>query len=152
LKYGYDTVVTLATGTAQQRDMLQEALNRWWTPIMHFHGPPDKVSQHTEKLMKWKIKLATNDEMRQQFLDMYVPKIWELGLTVPDPNLRKNEATGQWEFTEPDWKEFFAVISGDGPCNAERLAVRRWAEEKGRWVRQALLARHPEAEYVTPLA
>jgi ring-1,2-phenylacetyl-CoA epoxidase subunit PaaA len=150
LRYGYDTVVALATGTQKQRDMLQEALDRWWKPIMHFHGPPDKVSVHTEKLMKWKVKLATNDEMRQQFLDMYVPKIWELGLTIPDPEIRKNPDRGQWEYTEPDWDEFFQVIKGNGPCNAERLAVRRFAEEKGRWVRNALL--QPETEYVRPLA
>ncbi|MCE7934065.1 MAG: 1,2-phenylacetyl-CoA epoxidase subunit A [Chlorobi bacterium CHB2] len=150
LKYGYDNVVTLATGTPTQRAMLQEALNRWWRPIMHFHGPPDKVSQHTEKLVRWKVKMATNDEMRQEFLETYVPKIWDLGLTVPDPNLRKNEETGQWEFSDPDWDEFKRVINGDGPCNAERLAVRRMAEEQGRWVRQAL--RKPNHAYVAPLA
>lgn len=150
LRYGYDTCVTLATGTPEQRQMLQEALNRWWTPIMHFHGPPDNVSVHTETLMKWKVKMATNDEMRQQFLDMYVPKIWELGLTLPDPNLRKNEETGKWEFTEPDWEEFKRVINGDGPCNKERLAVRRHAEEKGEWVRKALLT--GQEKYVVPLA
>jgi ring-1,2-phenylacetyl-CoA epoxidase subunit PaaA len=150
LRYGYDNVVTLATGTETQRQSLQEALNRWWAPIMHFHGPPDKASVHSEKLMKWKVKLASNDEMRQQFLDMYVPKIWELGLTVPDPNLRKNETTGKWEYTEPDWDEFMRVINGDGPCNAERLAVRKWAEEKGEWVRKALLTN--TQQYVRPLA
>lgn len=150
LRYGYDTVVHLATGTATQRQMLQEALTRWWVPIMHFHGPPDKVSVHTEKLMKWQVKMATNDAMRQQFLDMYVPKIWELGLTLPDPLLRKNDSTGQWEYTEPDWDEFMRVINGDGPCNKERLAVRRVAEERGRWVRQAMLNR--SEQYVTPLA
>jgi ring-1,2-phenylacetyl-CoA epoxidase subunit PaaA len=150
LKYGYDNVVTLATGTPRQREMVQDALNRWWTPIMHFHGPPDKISVHTEKLVRWKVKMATNDEMRQQFLDQYVPKIWELGLTVPDPALRKNSETGVWEYTEPDWEEFKRVINGDGPCNAERLAVRRTAEENGRWVRAAL--NRATAKYVTPLA
>lgn len=150
LKYGYDTCVHLATGTEQQRQMLQEALHRWWTPIMHFHGPPDKISAHTEILMKWQVKMATNDAMRQQFLDMYVPKIWELGLTLPDPNLRKDEETGRWLYTEPDWDEFMRVINGDGPLNKERIAVRQWAEEKGRWVRKALL--NQQEEYVTPLA
>lgn len=150
LKYGHDNVVTLATGTPTQRKMVQEALNRWWTPIMHFHGPPDNVSVHTEKLVRWKVKMATNDEMRQEFLDQYVPKIWELGLTVPDPNLHKNPETGVWEFTEPDWDEFFRVIRGDGPCNKERLAVRRMAEEKGRWVRNALA--NPSATHTVPLA
>ncbi|HVZ41722.1 MAG TPA: 1,2-phenylacetyl-CoA epoxidase subunit PaaA [Candidatus Kapabacteria bacterium] len=150
LKYGYDNVVTLATGTGTQRAMVQEALNRWWPPIMHFHGPPDTVSVHTEKLVRWKVKMATNDEMRQEFLDGYVPKIWDLGLTVPDPNLHKNPETGLWEFTEPDWEEFKRVINGDGPCNKERLAVRRMAEEEGRWVREAL--KRPSQKYVAPLA
>lgn len=150
LKYGYDNVVTLATGTPAQRQMLQEALNRWWKPIMHFHGPPDKVSVHTEKLVRWKVKMASNDEMRQEFLDAYVPKIWELGLTVPDPSLRKNEETGKWEFSDPDWDEFKRVINGDGPCNRERLAVRRMAEEQGQWVRRALA--RPSARYVAPFS
>lgn len=150
LKYGHDNVVTLATGTPIQRKMVQEALNRWWPPIMHFFGPSDKISNHTEILMRWKVKMATNDDMRQQFLNMYVPKIWDLGLTVPDPKLKKNEETGKWEYTEPDWEEFKRVINGDGPCNAERLAVRRMAEERGRWVRNALL--NKSEQYVTPLA
>ena len=150
LKYGHDTVVHLATGTPTQRQMVQEALERWWQPIMHFFGPPDKQSVHTAHLVRWKVKLATNDAMRQAFLDMYVPKIRELGLVIPDPNLRKDPETGEWLYTEPDWAEFKRVINGDGPCNAERLAVRRWAEEKGRWVKQALLRQ--EEPYVTPLA
>jgi ring-1,2-phenylacetyl-CoA epoxidase subunit PaaA len=150
LKYGHDNVVFLATGTPKQRQMVQEAMNRWWPPLMHFFGPSDKISQHTETLMKWKVKMASNDDMRQQFLDMYVPKIWDLGLTVPDPNLKKNEETGKWEYTEPDWEEFKRVINGDGPCNKERLAVRRMAEEKGRWVRNAILKK--DARYVAPLA
>ncbi len=150
LKYGHDAVTYLATGTPTQRQMIQEALTRWWPPIMHFFGPPDKLSVHTEILVKWKVKMATNDECRQQFLDMYVPKIWELGLTVPDPNLKKNPETNQWEYTEPDWEEFKRVINGGGPCNKERLAVRQTAEERGKWVRQALA--NPKATYITPLA
>ena len=150
LKYGHHAVIHLATGTKLQREMVQDALNRWWPPMMHFFGPPDRISVHTEILTKWKVKMATNDECRQQFLDMYVPKIWELNLSVPDPNLKKNEKTRQWEYTEPDWEEFKRVINGDGPCNKERLAVRRTAEERGRWVRQALMT--PEAKYVVPLA
>jgi len=150
LKYGYDTVVHLATGSATQRALLQDALTRWWVPIMHFHGPPDKSSIHTDTLMKWQVKMSTNDAMRQQFLDMYVPKIWELDLVLPDPALSKNPETNQWTYTEPDWAEFMRVINGDGPCNKERLAVRRFAEEKGRWVRRALLNR--SERYVSPLA
>ena len=150
LKYGYDAVVHLATGTPAQREALQDALNRWWPPIMHFFGPPDSASVHSEKLMRWKVKMASNDDMRQQFLNMYVPKIWELELTLPDPNLRKNPETRRWEYTEPDWEEFKRVINGDGPCNKERLAVRRTAEERGKWVREALL--RPETQYTVPLS
>ncbi len=149
LKQGHDNVVYLATGTDKQRAILQDAINRWYRPLLHFFGPPDKASQHSEKLMKWKVKLASNDDMRNQFLDQYVPKILELGLTFPDPNLRKN-ADGIWEFSDPDWEEFKRVINGDGPCNKERLAVRRYAEEAGRWVRQALM--NPTEKYQVPLA
>ena len=150
LKYGHHCVIHLATGSPKQRKIMQEAVNRWWPPMMHFFGPSDKISAHTEILMKWKVKMDTNDNMRNQFLDMYVPKIWELGLTIPDPDLKKNTETGRWEYTEPDWEEFKRVINGDGPCNAERLAVRRSAEERGEWVRKALLTK--KTEYVTPLA
>lgn len=149
LKYGHDSVVHLATGTPTQRAMVQEALIRWWKPIMHFHGPPDKASQHTEVLMRWKVKMGTNDDMRNTFLDTYVPKILELGLTIPDPNLRKDEATGIWHFSDPDWDEFYRVINGDGPCNAERLAVRRLAEESNGWVREAM--KKYSGQYVSPL-
>lgn len=150
LKYGHDNVVFLATGTPTQRAMVQDALNRWWPPIMHFFGPSDKISVHTETMMRWKLKMASNDDMRQKFLDMYVPKIWDLGLTIPDPNLRKDETTGEWLYTEPDWEEFKKVINGGGPCNKERLAVRKMAEERGEWVRKALMKK--EEQYITPLA
>lgn len=150
LKYGHHCVIHMATGSEIQRNMMQEAIDRWWGPMMHFFGPPDKVSVHTEVLMKWKVKMSSNDDCRNQFLDMYVPKIWELGFTIPDPKLKKNPETKTWEYTEPDWNEFKRVINGDGPCNKERLAVRRVAEERGQWVRQALL--QPKTEYVTPLA
>ncbi len=150
LKYGHDCVVALATGSEKQRKMMQEAINRWWAPMMMFFGPSDKISVHTEILMKWKVKMASNDDCRQQWLDMYVPKIWELGFSIPDENLKKNEETGKWEFTEPDWVEFKKVINGDGPCNKERLAVRRTAEERGRWVREALQS--PNISYQTPFA
>lgn len=138
LKHGYDICVTLALGTDQQKDMLQDALNRWWEPIMGFFGPPDRASVHTDVLMRWKIKMKTNDEIRQEFLEQYVPKIWELGLTVPDPELRKDEETGKWIYTEPDWEEFKRVIKGGGPCNEERIAMRRMAHVDGEWVRRAL--------------
>ena len=149
LKQGHDNSVYLATGTPQQREMVQDALNRWWRPVIHFFGPPDSQSVHSEKLIKWKIKMMTNDEMRNQFFNMYVPKILELGLTLPDPDLKKND-DGTWTYSDPDWDEFWAVVKGNGPCNKERIAVRRMAEERGRWVRKALL--NPNSQYVTPLA
>jgi ring-1,2-phenylacetyl-CoA epoxidase subunit PaaA len=150
LKQGHDNFVALATGTPKQREMIQAAVNRWYKPMLHFFGPPDKESVHTEKLVKWKVKMGTNDDMRNQFLDMYVPKVWEVGITFPDPNLRKNPETKRWEFSDPDWDEFKRVINGDGPCNAERLQVRKWAEEHGRWVRKALM--NPSEKYTIPLA
>ena len=150
LKQGYDGFVALAAGTPMQRAMVQDALNRWWfPPLMHFFGPPDTISVHTEKLMKWKVKMATNEEMRQDFMEQYVPKIWELGMTLPDPALKRND-DGSWNYTQPDWDEFFRVINGDGPCNKERLAVRRYTEESGRWVREALM--NPTRKHVVPYA
>ena len=149
LKQGHDNTVYLATGTPQQREMVQDALNRWWRPVIHFFGPPDSQSVHSEKLIKWKIKMMTNDEMRNQFFSMYVPKIQELGLTLPDPDLKKNE-DGTWTYSDPDWDEFWAVVKGNGPCNKERIAVRRMAEERGRWVRNAL--HNKDSVYVSPLS
>lgn len=148
LKQGHDAFVSLAVGSKRQRAELQDALNRWWRPIIHFFGPTDKSSVHSDKLMKWKVKMASNDDMRNQFLDTYVPRILELDLTIPDPELKKVD--GIWHFGDPNWDEFFQVIKGNGPCNAERLAVRRWAEENGAWVKKAL--KHPNEKYVTPLA
>ena len=150
LKLGHDCVAELAIGTSAQREMVQQALNRWWRPIIHFFGPPDIQSVHSDKLMKWKVKMASNDDMRNQYLSQYVPKILELGLEIPDSNLKKDEATGAWSFSDPDWDEFYRVINGDGPCNAERLQVRKWAEENGRWVREALVKANEK--YVLPLA
>lgn len=149
LKQGHDNSVYLATGTEKQREMVQDALNRWWKPVIHFFGPPDSQSVHSEKLIKWKVKMMTNDQMRFQFFDMYVPKIRELGLVIPDEKLKRN-SDGSWDYSDPDWNEFKEVIKGNGPCNKERLAVRRMAEERGRWVRKALL--HKDTNYVTPLA
>lgn len=148
LKQGHDNSVFLATGTLQQKEMVQDALNRWWKPVIHFFGPPDSQSVHSEKLMKWKVKMMSNDQMRFQFFDMYVPKILEIGLTIPDPELKRNE-DGTWDYSDPDWDEFKEVIKGNGPCNKERLAVRRMAEERGRWVRKAL---NIDQHYVTPLS
>ncbi len=140
LTHGYDMCITLATGSKIQRDMLQNALDRWWKPIMMFHGPSDKVSTHTEILMRWRIKLKTNDQQRQEFLKKYVPKMLNLGLKIPDPELRYDEAAKCWRYTEPDWDEFLKVVRGNGPASALRLETRKLAHAEGAWVRKALSA------------
>ncbi len=150
LKQGHDNFVYLATGTEKQRTMLQEAVNRWYKPLIHFFGPSDKESVHSDQLMRWKVKMASNDDMRNQFFDTYVPKIREVGITLPDPELHKDPETGHWHFGDPDWDEFWRVIKGDGPCNAERIDVRKWAAEHGRWVRKALMK--PSEKHLMPLA
>jgi ring-1,2-phenylacetyl-CoA epoxidase subunit PaaA len=141
LKQGHHFVVTLAGGTRRQREMVQAALDRWWWPTLQMFGPSDQDSVHLEKMMRWKIKTRTNDELRYDFVAQYAPQILRLGLTIPDPELRYDEETKRWHFGEPDWEEFRRVISGQGPLNAERLAVRRAAHEEGRWVREALAAK-----------
>jgi len=140
MKHGYEMCVVLATGTKVQREMLQEAVDRWWSPIMMFHGPADKVSTHTELLVRWQIKLKTNDEQRQQFLKQFVPKMYDLGLTVPDKSLRYDKETDRWRYDDPDWEEFLRVVRGGGPLSKERVATRRMAHEDGLWVREALAA------------
>jgi ring-1,2-phenylacetyl-CoA epoxidase subunit PaaA len=140
MKHGYEMCVALATGTPKQREMLQDALNRWWAPIMMFHGPSDKESKHTAQLARWRVKLKTNDEQRQQFLKQFVPKIYDLGLTVPDKSLRFDEEKDEWVYDQPDWEEFKRVVNGNGPASALRLQQRRMAHEEGRWVREAMTA------------
>lgn len=141
LTHGYDMCISMATGTPLQKKMLQDAINRWWKPIMMFHGPSDKESKHTEQLMRWKIKLKTNDEQRQEFLRKYLPKLYNLGLTVPaEWNMRYDEATKTWTYTEPDWSEFKSVVNGNGPVSAQRVATRKLAHEHGQWIRDALAA------------
>lgn len=140
MKHGYEMCVVLATGSPKQKEMLQDALNRWWSPIMMFHGPADRVSRHTELLVRWRVKLKTNDVQRQQFLRQFVPKIFDLGLTIPDPNLRFDAETQTWHYTEPDWEEFKKVVRGGGPMSQVRVETRRLAHEEGRWVREALNA------------
>jgi ring-1,2-phenylacetyl-CoA epoxidase subunit PaaA len=138
IKQGYDLVVALAKGTPEQKQMAQEAIDRWWYPTLMMSGPPDTMSEHTSLALRWKIKTKTNDQVRQEFVDLIVPQIRALGLDVPDPNCRFNQQTGHYEFTPPDWEELKRVVNGDGPCNKERLEVRRRVHEEGRWVREAL--------------
>ncbi len=140
-RQGYHIMIKMAKeGTADQKRMAQDALNRFWYPALMMFGPSDKDSVHSAQSMAWKIKINTNDELRQKFVDETVPQAEFLGLTIPDENLRWNDETGHYEFSEPDWSEFFEVISGNGPCNAERLSARRKAWDDGAWVREAMLA------------
>jgi ring-1,2-phenylacetyl-CoA epoxidase subunit PaaA len=139
-RQGYEIMVTLCrNGTPEQKAMAQDALNRWWWPVLMMFGPSDKDSQHTDKSMRWKIKRFTNDELRQKFVDATVPQGQYLGLTFPDPAMTFNENTGHWEHGEIDWSEFKRVVAGDGPCNRQRIKQRRDADENGAWVREAAL-------------
>ncbi|GBD40948.1 1,2-phenylacetyl-CoA epoxidase, subunit A [bacterium HR39] len=138
-RQGYEIVMAMAQGTPEQRRMVQDALNRWWWPVLMMFGPPDKDSWHTAQSMKWKIKRFTNDELRQRFVDAVVPQAERLGLKIPDPHLKWNPERGHYDFGEVPWDEFWRVVRGDGPCNRQRLEQRRRAWEEGRWVREAAL-------------
>jgi ring-1,2-phenylacetyl-CoA epoxidase subunit PaaA len=135
--HGRDVVLALVTGTEHQRELLQEALTRWWGPLMMFHGNP--IPPEDDPMVTWRIKSQGNEEARQQFLESYVPQVWELGLELPDPNLRRRD-DGVWEYTEPDWDELLAVVSGHGPASQERLAFRRLSREEVDWVAGVVLA------------
>ena len=139
-RQGYELLYTLSHGTAEQHQMAQDAVNRWWWPSVMMFGPPDDQSPHTQQSLDWKIKRFSNDELRQRFVDMTVPQAAVLGLTLPDPELRLNATTGHYDFGEIDWEEFWAVVRGDGPANRQRMDARRSAHENGRWVREAALA------------
>jgi ring-1,2-phenylacetyl-CoA epoxidase subunit PaaA len=127
-------------GTDDQRAMVQESVDRFWWPSLMMFGPPDVRSPNSERSMAWGVKRNSNDELRQKFVDMTVPQAEALGVMLPDPDLRWNEERGHYDFGEPDWDELAAVIRGDGPCNAQRLAHRRAAHEDGAWVREAATA------------
>jgi len=139
-RQGYEIMMTLAQGSDSQRKMAQDALDRWWWPSLMMFGPPDDESPHSAQSMAWKIKRHSNDELRQKFVDMTVPQAEFLGLTVPDPDLRLDEATGHYSYGPIDWDEFWQVVKGNGICNRERLAARRKAHEDGGWVRDAAIA------------
>jgi ring-1,2-phenylacetyl-CoA epoxidase subunit PaaA len=139
-RQGYEILLTLCQGTPEQKEMAQDALNRWWWPSMMMFGPRDEDSPHTAQSMKWKIKRKTNDELRQQFVDNTVPQADFLGIKVPDPDLKWNEERGHYDFGEIDWDEFWSVVKGNGPCNKERIDARTKAVEEGKWVRDAAMA------------
>jgi ring-1,2-phenylacetyl-CoA epoxidase subunit PaaA len=139
-RQGYELLMTMMRGTPAQRQLVQDATDRWWWPSLMMFGPPDAQSPNTAQSLRWRIKRHTNDELRQRFVDMSVPQADALGVTLPDPDLRWNAERGHYDFGQPDWAELQRVISGDGPCNAERIANRRAAHENGAWVREAATA------------
>ncbi|ABF62691.1 1,2-phenylacetyl-CoA epoxidase subunit PaaA [Ruegeria sp. TM1040] len=150
-RQGFDIMMKMAQGTPQQKAMAQDALNRFWYPALMMFGPSDKDSVHSAQSMAWKIKMNTNDELRQKFVDQTVPQAEYLGLTVPDENLKWNEEKGGYDFSEPDWEEFFEVIKGNGPCNTDRLAARNKAWDDGKWVREGMMA-HAEKKRARKMA
>ncbi|KAH2776320.1 hypothetical protein KXW38_000419, partial [Aspergillus fumigatus] len=138
-RQGYEIMLTLCRGSEEQKAMAQDALNRWWWPVLMMFGPPDAASQHGDTSTKWKIKRFSNDDLRQKFVDATVPQAQFLGLTIPDPGMTR-DADGHWRYGEIDWTEFKQVRAGNGPCNRERLAARRKAHDDGAWVREAAAA------------
>lgn len=139
IKHGYDIVVTMMNGTQQQKDMIQEALNRWWSPLVMFHGPPTDPAKDRD--LHYRIKAKNNRMLRQEFFAKYIPKIWELGLTLPDPDLHFDAEANEWKYTEPDWNELKMVVTGHGPRSQARLDLRRMAYADTQWVRDVVLGR-----------
>jgi len=139
-RQGFETLLVLSKGSEAQRAMCQDAINRWWWPALMMFGPRDSESTNSDMSMKWKIKRKTNDELRQQFVDMIAEQVKLLGMTLPDPNLRWNESRNHYDFGEINWDEFWQVVKGNGPCNKERLEARKKAWEDGAWVREAAQA------------
>jgi ring-1,2-phenylacetyl-CoA epoxidase subunit PaaA len=133
-------MLALCRGTPEQKQMAQDALNRWWWPALMMFGPPDADSVNSTQSAQWRIKLFSNDELRQKMVDQTVPQAEYLGLTIPDAELRWNEERGHYDHGPIDWREFHDVLKGNGPCNRERLRTRVKAYEDGRWFRDALVA------------
>jgi len=144
-RQGFDIMMKMVAGTPEQKRMAQDALNRFWYPALMMFGPSDRDSVHSAQSMAWKIKIVSNDDLRQKFVDQAVPQAEYLGLTVPDPDLKWNEERGHYDFTPPDWEEFYEVLRGNGPCNRDRMAARIRAWEDGAWVREGLMA-HAEKQ------
>lgn len=136
-RQGFEILLMLSKGSKEQKAMCQDAINRWWWPSLMMFGPHDKESTHSDQSMKWKIKRKSNDELRQDFVNMCAEQVKVLGMTLPDPGLKWNEEKKQYDFGEINWEEFWNVVKGNGPCNKERLEARRKAWEDGEWVREA---------------
>jgi ring-1,2-phenylacetyl-CoA epoxidase subunit PaaA len=139
-RQGYEIMMKLAQGTPEQKEMAQDALNRWWWPSLMMFGPSDAESTHSAQSMAWKIKRKSNDELRQAFVDATIPQAEYLGLTIPDKDLKWNDERGHYDYGAIDWDEFWQVVKGGGPCNKDRLKVRNKAYNEGAWVREAAMA------------
>lgn len=139
-RQGFEILLTLSQGTKEQKEMCQDSINRWWWPSLMMFGPHDSESTHSEQSMSWKIKRKSNDELRQNFVDMCAEQVKILGMTLPDPKLKWNEKRKHYDFGEINWTEFWNVVKGNGPCNRERVEARRKAWEDGEWVREAASA------------
>ena len=139
-RQGFEIISVLANGTDAQKEMAQDAFNRFWWPALMMFGPSDADSKHTLQSMQWKIKRHTNDQLRQQFVDITVPQAEAIGLTVPDKDLKWNEKEQRYDYGEIDWTEFWQVVEGNGPCNEDRIRTRKKAKDNGAWVREAALA------------
>ena len=139
-RQGYDALLAMMAGTPVQRAMVQDAVNRWWWPVLMMFGPSDQDSVNSAQTMRWGIKRISNDDLRQKFVDATVPQAQLLGVALPDPQLKWNADRGHYDFGAIDWEEFWAVVNGDGPCNRERLATRVRVNERGAWVREAAMA------------
>jgi ring-1,2-phenylacetyl-CoA epoxidase subunit PaaA len=139
-RQGYELILTLMRGSEEQRQMAQDSMNRWWWPALMMFGPHDSDSPHTQQSMEWKIKRISNDDLRQKFVDATVPQAEFAGLTIPDPDLEWNEERGHYDFGAINWDEFWEVVTGNGPCNRERMAHKNKAWADGAWVREAAVA------------
>jgi ring-1,2-phenylacetyl-CoA epoxidase subunit PaaA len=139
-RQGFEILLTLSKGSQAQRDMCQDAINRWWWPSIMMFGPNDDASPNSAQSMKWKIKRFSNDELRQRFVDICAEQVKILGMTLPDPDLKWNEERKHYDFGPINWDEFWNVVNGNGPCNKERLEARVKAHEDGAWVRAAAVA------------
>jgi ring-1,2-phenylacetyl-CoA epoxidase subunit PaaA len=139
-RQGFEALLVLSKGTDDQKAMVQDAIDRWWWPSLMMFGPHDSDSPHSEQSMKWKIKRFSNDELRQRFVDMIAEQVKLLGMTLPDPDLKWNEERKHYDFGKINWEEFWNVVSGNGPCNKQRLDARKKAWEDGAWVRDAAKA------------
>ena len=139
-RQGFEILLVLSRGSKQQREMCQDSINRWWWPSLMMFGPHDSESTHSDQSMKWKIKRKSNDELRQNFVDMVAEQVKVLGMTLPDPQLNWEARSGHYQFGEINWDEFWNVVKGNGPCNKQRLDARRNAWKDGQWVREAAAA------------